>query len=215
MQTCVTLRTLYSSLSDLKNREIVFELAKVYPRGLWVSRVAEAIHLKWTATKRRIHMLAQEGLLRKLPGREDRKEVLYALASRTLFEYDVLETLFKSAQTEHEGSTRLADGLKRSFQLHGIPVDERKLASIAVLTGEFVKRGYVDELRDQVFSPRLQLHNIKSEDVAVFFIRAFLKNKLYLNRFSRQTPSGLSESEIRALFLGLKKQLMNARTLPS
>lgn len=220
-----TRERLYRELNDPKNYAIIIALAKVFPEGLSVSEFVRSVGSAWTeagkkgggwhAIQRRFKILEEQALVRRLAdSTEHAKKVLYTLSSRTLFEYGVMEAFFDSSRNLAEGARRLTKGLERSFLFHKVPVDIEKLRSIASLTGEFVRLGYFDELRRGVFSERLRelpLHKTRTESVAVFFIRAFLRNRLYLEKFAQRVPMGLTEREIRHLFEDIKRQLWNER----
>ena len=220
-----TQERLYKELNDPKNYAITITLAKAFPEGLSVSEFVKRVGSGWTeagkkgggwhAIQRRFKILEEQSLVRRLDDRTDHtKEVLYALTSRALFEYGAMEAFFNSSNTLAEGARKLAKGLERSFIFHKVPVDIDRLRSIASLTGEFVRLGYFDELRREVFSERLRelpLHRTRTENVAVFFIRAFLRNRLYLEKFAHRMPSSLEQREVRRLFEDIKRQLWKER----
>lgn len=220
-----TQERLYKELNDLKNYAIIIALAKVFPDGLSVIDLVETIGSTWKEAgekggswhpiQRRIKLLEEQSLVRRLHTTTSHtKEVPYTLASRALFEYGIMEAFFNSSRTVAYAAARLVEGLERSFLYHNVQIDKEKLQSVASLTVEFVRLGYFDELRKEVFSERLRelpLHRTHTENVAVFFIRAFLRNKLYLEKFIHRMPSSLGQGEVRQLFEDIKRQLWKER----
>jgi hypothetical protein len=201
-------KRLYSTLLDPTNYAVILNLAREYPGGLSVRQLRPTIHKTWTPTKRRVSLLEEQSLVRRLVEEpQRRKGIPYAAASRALFEYGVIEELLD----QFNGTQRLAIGLERSFRFHKIPVQKEKLGLLASLTADFARLDYFDELRDEVFSPMLMANKFGPVDVAVFFVRAFLRNGVYLKRFSRGTTSKLHEEEIKHLFQHLKKQLLTEK----
>lgn len=208
MQPFASEKRLYKALLDPTNYRMILTLGKVYPSALTVSELDSMIGLAWSPTKRRISLLEEQSLVRRLvQHNRQRKEVPYAAASRALFEWGVIEELL----SQPDGTQRLALGLERSFFYHNIPVQKEKLRSLASLTAEFVRLHYFDELRDEVFSPILMKHAVAPVDVAIFFVREFLRNGLYVKRFSARPSAELGEREVRHLFQDLKKQLLTER----
>jgi hypothetical protein len=205
VQALLSQKRLYKTLLDPINYQIITKLARVYPDGLRVGQLDSEIGKTWSPTKRRVRLLEKEALIRRTPEEHQRKKGgHYVATSRALFEWGVIEELL--AQTN--GIRRLALGLERSFLFHRIQVQKEKLDLLAYLTAEFVHRGYFDKLRDEVFSPLLMKHAVGPVDVAVFFVKEFLRNGVYVRIFSRGTSSKLHEEEIADLFRHLKGQLL-------
>ncbi|MCJ7457238.1 hypothetical protein MUP07_10950 [Candidatus Bathyarchaeota archaeon] len=203
VQTPVSEKRLYKDLLDPINYLIIINLTRAYPGGLSVSQLDSKISKTWSPTKRRVRLLEEQSLIRRISEDHQRKGVLYVATSRALFEWGVIEELL----AQKDGTQRLALGLEQSFLYHEIPVQKEKLGLLAVLTAEFVHRGYFDKLRDEIFSPILVKHSVNPVDVATFFVKGFLRSGVYVKIFSRDTTSKLREEEIAYLFRHLKEQL--------